>query len=120
MAKQVLQLVVFGARGPTGKIRTWQALLLGYFVTGVTRRPEQSRGQHGDLRVVYGVVYDLVSGADSIKGPNVVAPLVGLPGSWKPMTIYSQSTRANLVDCLLDEMADGQYIHRGVAIASDM
>jgi putative NADH-flavin reductase len=94
MSKLIFRLVIFGANGPTGQILTRQALSQGYCVTAVTRRPEQFGQQHDNLRVVYGDVYDLASVADSIKGQDVVVSLVGLPYSWKPVTIYSQCATA--------------------------
>jgi uncharacterized protein YbjT (DUF2867 family) len=94
MSKLGLWLVIFGANGPTGQILTRLALLQGYCVTAVTRRPEQFEQQHPNLRVVYGNVYDLDSVTAAIKGQDVVVSLIGLPFSWKPVTIYSQSAIA--------------------------
>ena len=89
-----LRLVIFGANGPTGQLLTKQALAKGHSVTAVTRHPEQFGQQHEQLRVVYGDVYKPSSIAAAIENQDAVLSLVGVPYSWKPITVYSQSATA--------------------------
>lgn len=89
-----LRIVVFGANGPTGQILTRQALAAGHSVTAVTRHPEQFGQQHERLRVVYGDVYEPSSVATAIRNQDAVLSLVGVPYSWKTITVYSQSATA--------------------------
>jgi putative NADH-flavin reductase len=94
MPKPVLQLVIFGAKGPTGQILTREALSRGYIVTAVTRRPEQFGRSHDNLRVRYGDVYETASVVDSIRNQDAVVSVVGSPFSLRPLTIYSQCATA--------------------------
>jgi putative NADH-flavin reductase len=56
-----MNLVIFGANGPTGRLLTKQALDKGHTVTAVTRHPEMFPLQHECLRVLHGDVFDLPS-----------------------------------------------------------
>ncbi len=89
-----LRIVIFGANGPTGQILTRQALAKGYSVTAVTRHPEQFGQQHEQLRVVYGDVYEPSSVAAAIRDQDAVLSVIGVPYSWKAITVYSQSATA--------------------------
>ncbi|MCB9138200.1 MAG: SDR family oxidoreductase [Caldilineaceae bacterium] len=89
-----LRIVVFGANGPTGRIVTRKALAAGYSVTAVTRHPDRFGQQHEQLRVVYGDVYEPSTIAAAIEDQDAVLSMVGVPYSWKPITVYSQSATA--------------------------
>jgi nucleoside-diphosphate-sugar epimerase len=53
-----MNLVVFGANGPTGQLLTKQALAEGHAVTAVTRHPEAFPLRDARLRVLRGDVFD--------------------------------------------------------------
>ncbi|HEU0027504.1 MAG TPA: NAD(P)H-binding protein, partial [Ktedonobacterales bacterium] len=56
-----MNIAVFGANGPTGRLVTKQALAEGHAVTAITRRPETFPLHHERLRVIRGDVFDLAS-----------------------------------------------------------
>lgn len=89
-----MKIVVFGANGSTGHILVKQALTRGYAVTAVTRHPEQFAQQHEKLRVVHADVYEPAPVAAAITGHDAVIAVVGVPFSWKAITVYSQSAIA--------------------------
>ncbi|MCB0107958.1 MAG: NAD(P)H-binding protein [Caldilineaceae bacterium] len=89
-----LRIVIFGANGPTGQILTEQALAKGYTVTAVTRHPKEFGQQHEQLNVRYGDVYEPATIANAIEGHDAVLSVIGVPYSWKEITVYSQSATA--------------------------
>lgn len=89
-----LRIVIFGANGPTGQILTEQALAKGYTVTAVTRRPKEFGQQHERLDVRFGDVYEPATIASAIEGHDAVLSVIGVPYSFKEITVYSQSATA--------------------------
>ncbi len=85
-----MNIVVFGANGPTGQILTKQALAKGYVVTAVTRHPETFPLRHEHLQVMRGDVFDLASVEQAVAGQDAVLSTLGVPFSFKPITLYSQ------------------------------
>lgn len=85
-----MNIVIFGANGPTGREVTAQALAEGHTVTAITRHPEGFPLQDERLRVLRGDVYDLASVEQAVAGQDAVLSTLGVPYSRKPITIYSQ------------------------------
>ncbi len=85
-----MNIVVFGANGPTGQILTKQALAKGYVVTAVTRHPETFPLRHEHLQVMRGDVFDLASVEQAVAGQDAVLSTLGVPFSRQPITVYSQ------------------------------
>src|SRR5262249_3757437 len=54
-----MNIVVFGANGPTGQLLTKQAVVAGHAVTAVTRHPEAFPLHHEHLQVMGADVFDL-------------------------------------------------------------
>src|SRR6266699_3148241 len=87
-----MNIVVFGANGPTGRHLTKQAVASGHTVTAVTRHPETFPLRHEHLQVMGGDVFDLASVEQAVAGQDAVLSTLGVPFSFKPITLYSQGT----------------------------
>jgi putative NADH-flavin reductase len=85
-----MNLVIFGANGPTGRLLTKQALASGHAVTAVTRHPETFPLQNARLQVMRADVFDLSSVEQAVAGQDAVLSTLGAPYSFKPITLYSQ------------------------------
>jgi putative NADH-flavin reductase len=94
-----MNIVIFGANGPTGRILTKQALASGHTVVAAIRHPEAFSMQHARLQVVHGDVFDIPSVEQAITGHDVVLSTIGVPYSRKPITVYSQGT-ANIIHAM--------------------
>lgn len=94
-----MNIVIFGANGPTGQILTQQALTAGYTVVAVTRHPQAFPFQNARLQVMRGDVFDLASVEQAVAGQDAVLSTIGVPYSRKPITIYSQGT-ANIIQAI--------------------
>lgn len=86
-----MDLAVFGAGGPTGRLVVGQALAAGHRVVAVTRRPDQFPLRSPSLDVVAADVTDPV-GVERVfaAGPQAVVSTFGVPYSRKPVTVYSR------------------------------
>lgn len=91
-----MNIVVFGANGPTGRLLTRLAVDQGHDVVAVTRTPSSFPMQHPALRVVHGDVFDAGSVRAAVAGRNVVLSTLGVPYSKEPISTYSIGTRAML------------------------
>lgn len=85
-----MNIVIFGANGPTGKILTKQALGAGHTVTAVTRHPEAFPLRGPRLNVMGGDVFDPALVEQAVAGQDAVLSALGVPFSREPITIYSQ------------------------------
>lgn len=94
-----MELVVFGANGPTGRLLTNQALAAGHAVTAVTRHPQTFPLQHVRLQVLHGDVFDREAVGQAVAGQDAVLSTLGVPFSRKPITLYSHGT-ANIVQAM--------------------
>ena len=94
-----MNIVVFGANGPTGQDVTKQALAAGHVVTAFTRHPAAFPLRHERLRVMGGDVFDLSSVEQAIAGQDAVLSSLGVPFSRKPIAVYSQGV-ANIVQAM--------------------
>lgn len=94
-----MNIVVFGANGPTGRLLTKQAVAAGHAVTAVTRHPETFPLQDARLQVMGGDVFDLSDVEQAVAGQDAVLSTLGVPYSFKPITLYSQGT-AHIVQAM--------------------
>ncbi len=85
-----MNIVIFGANGPTGRQLTKQALAKGHTVTAVTRHPELFPFQNARLHVMHGNVFDLSSVEQAVAGQDAVLSTLGVPFSRNAITVYSQ------------------------------
>lgn len=94
-----MNIVVFGANGPTGRRVVDQALDAGHRVTGVTRNPDNlpSRDQLTAIRA--DVTHpDAVDAA--IGGCDAVLSAIGVSYSPNPITVYSKGA-TNIIAAML-------------------
>ncbi|MEV6760258.1 NAD(P)H-binding protein [Streptomyces sp. NPDC051105] len=85
-----MNLVVFGANGPTGRQVTAQAIAEGHTVTAVTRRPGEFPLRDPRLRVAGADVFDPGAVERAVAGQDAVISTLGVPYSRKPVTVYSE------------------------------
>jgi putative NADH-flavin reductase len=78
-ATKVMNLALFGANGPTGRLLTQQALSKGHTVTAFTRHPDAFPVQHENLKVIGGDVFDLASVDRAVAGQDAVLSTLGVP-----------------------------------------
>jgi putative NADH-flavin reductase len=97
--EHVMKIVIFGANGRTGQLLTKQALAEEYAVTAVTRHPETFPLRNARLQVMGGDVFDLFSVERAVAGQDAVLSTLGVPYSFKPITLYSQGT-AHIVQAM--------------------
>src|SRR5258708_20387397 len=96
-----MNIVIFGANGPTGRLLTQEALEKGYTVTAFTRHPETFASEGAGLGVVSGDVYDLAAVEQAVAGQDAVLSALGGVFGGKEVTIYSQGT-GNIVQAMKD------------------
>ena len=89
-----MNLVVFGANGPTGLELCRQALSAGHHVTAAVRRPDEFPLQDNALRVVGANVMDGSSLAPLIGSADAVLSTLGAPYSRHEIHLYSVATKA--------------------------
>jgi putative NADH-flavin reductase len=87
----IMDLAVFGANGPTGRLVVRQALAAGHHVTAVTRKPDQYPLSSPHLDVVAADVTD-PDGVERVlsTGPQAVISTFGVPYGRSEITVYSQ------------------------------
>lgn len=89
-----MKIAVFGANGPTGRVLVEDALARGHAINAVTRHPSEFPLNHERLQVVRADVTDGTSLLDTIRACDAVASVLGTSYTRKPITVYSQGTRA--------------------------
>lgn len=112
-----MNIVVFGANRPTGRLGIGQALSQGHAVMAFTRHPETFPVRDERLRVMRGTC--LSSPRSTRRWPGrMPSPAVTryqmaerhLPGRF--------TSRADLADCMLQQLASDQYLRKAVAMAT--
>lgn len=96
-----MNIVIFGANGPTGRLLTQQAIDKGYTVTAFTRHPETFPIQDARLRVLSGDVYNLAAVEQAVAGQDAVFSALGGVFGGKEVTVYSLGT-GNIVQAMKD------------------
>jgi uncharacterized protein YbjT (DUF2867 family) len=107
-----VNIVVFGANGPTGRLVTQLALDRGHLVTAVTRSPDAFELRHPGLRVARGDVFDANSVRRAVAGQDAVLSTLGVAYGRDEITTYSVGAGA-----ILDAMAESG-VSRLVCVSS--
>lgn len=107
-----MDLVVFGANGPTGRQVVRQALAADHHVRAVTRKPDEFPPSSSQLTVVTADVTDADAVARALADSQAVISTFGVPYSRKPITVYSQG-----ITNITGAMA-GQGLTRLVCVSS--
>jgi uncharacterized protein YbjT (DUF2867 family) len=93
-----MNILLFGATGPTGQQILRQALEQGHFVTAFARNPFALGVQHPNLKPAKGDITDLLSVDAAVAGQDAVLSALGVR-KWLKNTILSDGTR-NILDCM--------------------
>jgi len=95
-----MNVLVFGATGPTGSLVLERALVAGHTVTGFTRHAASLEGRHQRLRPHAGDVLDPDAVLRAVEGHDAVISVFGVP--YDPLhaiEAYSTGTR-NIVQAM--------------------
>lgn len=94
MSQSIRTVTVFGANGPTGRLLTRQLLDAGHKVVAATRHPDSFPFKGAGLTVVRADATDPADVALAVRDSNAVVSVLGTKYSRRPITLYSDSTRA--------------------------
>jgi uncharacterized protein YbjT (DUF2867 family) len=84
-----MNILIFGANGPTGRLLTGQALATGHAVTAFTRHADAFPIRDEHLRVIQGDAMDPLAIDEAVAGHDAVLSVLGTKYSRKPITLYS-------------------------------
>jgi putative NADH-flavin reductase len=101
LGRDIMNIAIFGANGPTGRLLTEQALAAGHTVTAFTRHADAFPIHDEHLRVVQGDALDLAAVESAVAGQDAVLSTLGTRYSRKPITLYSVAI-ANIVKAMHD------------------
>jgi len=110
-----MNIVVFGANGPTGLELCRQALAAGHRVTAAVRRPEEFLSQDKALNVVKANVMDGSSLASVIGNADAVLSTLGAPYSRHEIRLYSVATKA-----IVEAMRASDHCRRLVIVSAGL
>lgn len=94
-----MNITVFGANGPTGRLLTGQALTAGHHVAAVTRQPDSFPLHHDRLEVVGADVLDPEAVDAAVADRNAVLSTLGVPAGKEPISTYSGGV-ANIITAM--------------------
>ncbi len=94
-----MNLTIFGANGPTGRLLTGLALDAGHRVVAVTRHREDFPIRHPLLSVAAADVHDAPAVTEAVRGSDAVLSSLGVPYGRAPINVYSAGA-ANIVDAM--------------------
>lgn len=93
-----MNILIFGATGPTGRELVQQALAHGHVVTAFARNPAAIAEKHERLKVVKGDILDGSSVEAAVRGQEAVLLALGVR-KWGKNTILSDGTR-NIIEAM--------------------
>lgn len=88
-----MNLLIVGATRGIGLTLLEQALQAGHGVTTLVRDPRRLSLQHERLKVMTGDIRDLEAVSRAMAGQDAVCCTIGIPPTWKPVTVFSEGTR---------------------------
>lgn len=94
-----MNLAIFGASGPTGKLVVQQALEKGHHVTAFVRNPDIFTLSHSNLSVVKADALVPSTFEKHLSGHHAVLSALGIGQSFKETSLYSESGR-NIVEAM--------------------
>ncbi len=110
-----MNIVVFGANGPTGLEVCRQVLVAGHHTTAVVRRPEEFLLQDKALNVAKANVMDGSSLAPVIGNADAVLSTLGAPYSRHEVRLYSVATKA-----IVEAMRVSNHCRRLVVVSAGL
>jgi putative NADH-flavin reductase len=112
---EILNIVVFGANGPTGLEVCHQALAAGHHVTAAVRRPKEFPIQDKALTVLQAQVMDGSSLLPVIGNADAVLSTLGAPYSRHEIRLYSVATKA-----IVEAMRSSDHCRRLVVVSAGL
>ena len=110
-----MNIVVFGANGPTGLEVCRQALAAGHHITAAVRRPDEFLLQDKALNIVKANVMDGSSLAYVIGNADAVLSTLGAPYSRHEIRLYSVATKA-----IVEAMRVSDHCRRLVVVSAGL
>lgn len=107
-----MKIVVFGGSGPTGKLIVEKALEADMSVRVLARTPSKLTLTHPKLEVVQGDALNASNVAAAVAGMDAVVTTLGVPYTFKAVTLYSEATAL-----MLDAMKSAS-VRRFVGVTS--
>ena len=110
-----MNLVIFGASGPTGLELCHQALAAGHHVTAAVRRPDAFTLRHAALEVVRENVMDGSSLTPVVGNADAVLSSLGAAYSRHEIRVYSVGTKA-----IVEAMRTSGHCRRLVVVSAGL
>jgi putative NADH-flavin reductase len=110
-----MNIVIFGANGPTGLELCRQALAADHHVTAAVRRPEEFPLRNNALNVIRAHVMDGSSLAPAIGNADAVLSTLGAAYSPHEIRVYSTGTTA-----IVQAMRDSHHCRRLVVVSAGL
>ena len=110
-----MNIVVFGANGPTGLEVCRQALMAGHHIAAAVRRPDEFLLKDKALNVVKANVMDRSSLAPVIGNSDAVLSTLGAPYSRHEIRLYSVATKA-----IVEAMRVSDHCRRLVVVSAGL
>jgi nucleoside-diphosphate-sugar epimerase len=110
-----MNIVIFGANGPTGLEVCRQALLAGHHITAAVRRPDEFLLKDKALNVIKANVMDGSSLAPVIGNSDAVLSTLGAPYSRHEIRLYSIATKA-----IVEAMRVSAHCRRLVVVSAGL
>ena len=110
-----MNIVVFGANGPTGLELCRQALAAGHSVTAAVRRPKEFPIQDKALTAIQAQVMDGSSLVSVIGNADAILSALGAPYSRHEIHLYSVATRA-----IVEAMRASNHCRRLVVVSAGL
>src|SRR5882724_6853385 len=87
LGSELMNLLILGATGGTGRALVEQALELGHTVTAFARDPSKVRTTHPNLRVMQGDISNYSSLESAIRGQDAVLSGLGVRVKVAPLVL---------------------------------
>ncbi len=110
-----MNIVVFGANGPTGLEVCRQALMAGHHITAAVRRPDEFPLKDKALNAVKANVMDGSSLAPVIGNSDAILSTLGAPYSRHEIRLYSITTKA-----IVEAMRASDHCRRLVVVSAGL
>lgn len=95
----MLNLLIIGGTGKTGRELIKQGLEKGHFITAIVRNPDKIKNDHQNLKVLKGDVLIPASFENALKGQDAVLSALGHKRFFIKTTILSKGTK-NIINAM--------------------
>ncbi len=87
-----MKVLIIGASRGVGHQLLKLALEAGHTVSVLARNPSAIRQSHPNLNIIHGDILDRTSVNSAVHGQDVVCLTIGVPITFKPVTVFSKGT----------------------------